>query len=130
MRASQQGTPLPFSVEALLARDTSTSTRTRTSTRGQTADSAPAETGDTETTNLPDSTVDDDNIEKVNIMNASDLNLLCHKAGGGGSPLLAAGGRRGGAAAGQSALAQLPQPRHRDDHHQGGQVSRYNVDTM
>ena len=73
MRASQQGTPLPFSVEALLARDTSTSTR------GQTADSAPAETGDTETTNLPDSTVDDDNIEKVNIMNASDLNLLCPK---------------------------------------------------
>ena len=63
MRASQQGTPLPFSVEALLARDTSTTTRTR----GQTADSAPAETGDTETTNLPDSTVDDDNIEKVRI---------------------------------------------------------------
>ena len=82
MRASQQGTPLPFSVEALLARGTSTSTSTSTSTRGQTADSAPAETGDTETTNLPDSTVDDDNIEKVNIMNASDLNLLCHKAGG------------------------------------------------
>ena len=71
MRASQQGTPLPFSVEALLARDTSTSTTTTTSTttraRGQTADSAPAETGDTETTNLPDSTVDDDNIEKVQI---------------------------------------------------------------
>ena len=67
MRASQQGTPLPFSVEALLARDTSTRTTSSTSTRtrGQTADSAPAETGDTETTNLPDSTVDDDNIEKV-----------------------------------------------------------------
>ena len=70
MRASQQGTPLPFSVEALLARDTSsssTTSTTRTRTRGQTADSAPAESGDTETTNLPDSTVDDDNIEKVRI---------------------------------------------------------------
>ena len=69
MRASQQGTPLPFSVEALLARDTSSTTSTTTTrTRAQTADSAPAETGDTETTNLPDSTVDDDNIEKVRIL--------------------------------------------------------------
>ena len=67
MRASQQGTPLPFSVEALLARDTSTTTSSSTRTRAQTADSAPAETEDTETTNLPDSTVDDDNIEKVRI---------------------------------------------------------------
>ena len=64
MRASQQGTPLPFSVEALLARDTSSSTR------GQEADrkTADAENRDTETTNLPDSTVDDDNIEKVRIL--------------------------------------------------------------
>ena len=74
MRASQQGTPLPFSVEALLARDTSTSTRTRTSsstrTRAQEADrkTADAENRDTETANLPDSTVDDDNIEKVRIL--------------------------------------------------------------
>ena len=68
MRASQQGTPLPFSVEALLARDTSSSTTTRT--RGQEADrkTADAENRDTETTNLPDSTVDDDNIEKVRIL--------------------------------------------------------------
>ena len=67
MRASQQGTPLPFSVEALLARDTSSRTRAQEGDR-RTADSVPAETGDTETANLPDSTVDDDNIEKVRIL--------------------------------------------------------------
>ena len=70
MRASQQGTPLPFSVEALLARDTSTRTSSSTRARGQEADrkTADTENRDTETTNLPDSTVDDDNIEKVRIL--------------------------------------------------------------